>query len=171
MNQTFHHVEPKSLTENPFSMLDDAWMLITAGDMEKHNTMTASWGGVGVIWNKPVATIYVRPQRYTYEFTEKNEYFTLSVFAEEYRKTLTYCGRNSGRDVDKVKETGLTPIFMEGVPAFEEASMVLICKKLYSQPMGKEYVCDNEAVFPNYGENEPYHTLYVGELVKAFVRE
>ena len=168
MNQTFHHVEPKSLTENPFSMLDDAWMLITAGDMEKHNTMTASWGGVGVIWNKPVATIYVRPQRYTYEFTEENEYFTLSVFTEEYRKALTYCGRNSGRDVDKDKECGLTPFLAKddiaGSVAYQEARLVFVCKKLYAQDLVPESFIDPTLAEKNYPSND-FHRMYIGEIV------
>lgn len=168
---SIREIDIKNENLNPFEKIGREWMLITAGSEEKFNTMTASWGGLGVLWNKNVAFTFIRPSRYTFEFTEREDFFSLCFFPEGYKKELTYCGRNSGRDVDKVKETGLTPIFMEGVPYFEEASMVLICKKLYSQPMGKEFVCDNEAVFPNYGENEPYHTLYVGEIVKAFVRE
>ena len=168
---SFREIDIKSVNLNPFEKIGREWMLITAGSEEKFNTMTASWGGLGVLWNKNVAFTFIRPSLYTFEFTEREDFFSLCFFPAGYKKELTYCGRNSGRDVDKVKETGLTPMFMEGVPYFEEASMVLICKKLYSQPMGKEYVCDNEAVFPNYGENEPYHTLYVGEIVKAFVRE
>ncbi len=156
---------------NPFEKIGKEWMLITAGKEENFNTMTASWGGLGVLWNKNVAFTFIRPSRYTFEFTEKEDFFSLTFFPEEYRKALTFCGRNSGRDVDKIKETGLTPTFIEGVPAFEEATLTLICKKLYSQPMGKEFVNVPEVVFPQYGENEPYHTMYVGEIVKAFVKE
>ncbi len=168
---SFKAIDIKSTNLNPFEKIGKEWMLITAGNKEDFNTMTASWGGMGILWNKPVAFTFIRPSRYTFEFTEREDYFSLTFFSEEYRNALTYCGRKSGRDVDKVKETGLTPAFIDDVPTFEEASMVLICKKLYAQPMGKEFVNDKDVVFPQYGENEAYHTMYVGEIVKAFVKE
>lgn len=168
---SFREIDLTNYDANPFEKIGRDWMLITAGNREKFNTMTASWGGMGVLWNKNVAFTFIRPSRYTFEFTEREDYFSLCFFPEDYRKELTYCGRNSGRDVDKVRETGLTPTFIDGVPAFEEASMVLICKKLYAQPMGKEFVNDGDAVFPQYGENEPYHTMYVGQIVKSLVKE
>ncbi len=168
---SFKEIDITKENINPFEKIGKEWMLITAGDEENFNTMTASWGGMGVLWNKNVAFTFIRPSRYTFEFTEREEYFSLTFFPEEYRKALAFCGRKSGRDVDKVKETGLTPQFHDGVPAFEEAALTLICKKLYSQPMDKDFVSDREVVFPNYGENEPYHKLYVGEIVKAFVKE
>ena len=95
-------IDPKQLEQNVFSMIGDQWMLVTAGTAETCNTMTASWGGLGILWNKPVATAYIRPQRYTKQFMDENEYFTLSFFGEEYRQQLALCGSKSGRDVDKV---------------------------------------------------------------------
>ena len=104
----FKSIDPKQLNENVFSLIGDKWMLITAGTKENCNTMTASWGGLGVFWGAPTATCYIRPQRYTKEFVDREEYFTLAFFGEEYRKALALCGAKSGREVDKVKECGFT---------------------------------------------------------------
>ena len=115
-------IDVKSLQDNVFSLIGDRWMLITAGTAERCNTMTASWGGLGVLWGAPAATIYLRPQRYTKEFVDR-EYFTLAFFGEEQRKALTLCGSKSGREVDKVKECGFTVAQAEcGAPYFEERS-------------------------------------------------
>lgn len=122
---------------NPFKLIGKHWFLLTSGDNRENNTMTASWGQAGVLWNKPVFSAYVRTSRKTFELMEKNEYFTASFFDEKYRSALSYCGSHSGRDVDKAKETGLTPIEIEGVAAFEEAEMVLVCRKLYTSEMQK----------------------------------
>ena len=165
----YNEISIKDLQLNPFEKIGKEWMLITAGNKDKFNTMTASWGGLGVLWNKDVAFTFIRPSRYTFEFTEKEKYFSLCFFAEEHRDTLMFCGRNSGRDCDKIKETGLTPIFIDGVPCFEEASLILICKKMYAQEMSDACALCQE-VKKHYGENEPYHTLYVGEIVKTLVK-
>lgn len=150
---------------NTFSQIGEKWMLITAGNKEKFNTMTASWGMMGILWNKDVATAFVRPQRYTFEFLEKNDYYTLSFFESKYKKQLSYCGRNSGRNVDKIKETGLTPIFDEQAPYFKEASTVFICKKIYGQFISLEGFIDID-LDKNY-ENKDYHKMYVGEIIKC----
>lgn len=163
----FKEISIKDLSLNPFTKIGKEWMLITAGSEERFNTMTASWGGLGVMWNKDVAFTFIRPCRYTFEFTETEDYFSLCFFGEEYKNALMFCGRNSGKDCDKAKETGLTPIFIDGVPCFEEASLVLICKKMYSQQMQNSCATTDE-VTTHYGENEPYHTFYIGEIVKAF---
>ena len=126
----FSRIDPKELDQNVFSMIGEQWMLVTAGTAERCNTMTASWGGLGVLWGKPVATVYIRPQRYTLEFVERENCFTLSFFGEEYRKALALCGSKSGRDVDKVKECGFTVAGAAcGAPYFEEAGLVLVCKR------------------------------------------
>lgn len=150
---------------NTFSQIGEKWMLITAGNKEKFNTMTASWGMMGILWNKDVATAFVRPRRYTFEFLEKNDYYTLSFFESKYKKQLSYCGRNSGRNVDKIKETGLTPIFDEQAPYFKEASTVFICKKIYGQFISSEGFIDVD-LDKNY-ENKDYHKMYVGEIIKC----
>ena len=151
---------------NPFEKIGNDWMLITAGNENSFNTMTASWGGLGVLWNKNVAFLFIRPSRYTHEFTENEDFFSLCFFPEEYRKALTFCGKYSGRDCDKVKETGLSPIFIDGVPCFEEASLIIVCKKVYTQEMDQNCT-DCPEVKSHYAEDEPYHTMYIGEIVKV----
>ena len=105
----FREISVEELKDNPFTLINKDWMLITAGNEKSHNTMTASWGGVGELWGKYVSTIYVRPQRYTLEFVEREDYYSLCFFGPEYRQALNFCGTKSGRDFDKDKETGLTP--------------------------------------------------------------
>ena len=165
----FTEIDVKISELNPFTKIGKEWMLITAGNEDNFNTMTASWGGLGVLWNKNVAFTFIRPSRYTHEFTEKEEFFSLCFFPEEYREALTFCGRNSGRDCDKIKETGLTPVFIDGVPCFEEASLVLICRKLYTQEMDKNCTTDAQ-VKSHYAEDEPFHTMYIGDIVKALTK-
>lgn len=167
---SFKEIDIKDLTFSPFEKIGKQWMLITAGNKDAFNTMTASWGGLGVMWNKNVAFTFIRPSRYTLEFCEKEEYFTLTFFSEEYRKALSFCGTKSGRDVDKCKETGLTPLFDAEAPYFEEAELVVVCKKMYAQNMEKSAICD-DFVNTHYGEAEPMHKMYVGEIVKAFIKE
>lgn len=154
---------------NPFNLIGNDWMLITSGSKENFNTMTASWGGLGVLWNKKVAFSFVRPQRYTFEFMEKNELFTLSFFGSEYKDALKICGRKSGRDCNKIKEAGLTPIFKDDAPCFEEAKIVLICKKIYSRFISPECMID-KSLEKNY-ENKDYHKMFIGEILKCLVRD
>ncbi len=164
----FKEVSPGSIEENFFKLIGEKWMLITAGCRESYNTMTASWGGVGVLWNKNVTFSFVRPGRYTFDFMEKNDYYTLSFYNDKYKKELSFCGTNSGRDVDKAKATGFTPVFDDGAPYFEQAKMVLICKKLYSQYLAPELFADN-SIEQNYPLKD-YHKEYEGEIVKVLVK-
>ena len=160
------NIDPKQITKNPFAMIGEQWMLITAGNGEKCNTMTASWGGVGVLWQTPVATCYVRPQRYTKQFLDAEEYFTLTFFGEEYRDALKLCGTRSGRDVDKVKECGFTVKCAAcGAPYFEEAGLVIVCRKRYVQDFDPAAIPDDvkEKQYPN----KDYHTMYIGEIVEV----
>ena len=161
----FQKVDPKSLNLNPFAAIGDQWMLITAGTKERCNTMTASWGGLGVLWGAPMATAYIRPQRYTKQFVDENEYFTLSFFPENYRPQLSLCGTKSGRDMDKVKECGFTVAEgAGGAPYFEQAELVLVCRKRMTMPM-------DEAAMPQDVKDKwykgDYHTMYWGEIVEA----
>lgn len=168
MNE-FTEILPEQLDENAIKLIGSEWMLITAGRMDSFNTMTASWGGLGVLWNKPVCYTVIRPQRYTYEFMEQSAYFTLSFFDLDYRKALELCGTKSGRDVDKVKETGLTPVRSGcGAVYFDEARIVMECRKIYIQDIDPEGFID-----PTIAENYPdkdYHRMYVGEIMKCWVR-
>lgn len=161
-------IDPKDITRNPFAMIADDWMLITAGNQEKCNTMTASWGGVGILWGKPVATCYIRPQQYTKEFVDREGYFTLSVLPKEYRKALAFCGSKSGRDYDKFAETGLTPAYADcGAPYIAQAELVLVCKKLYAQELGPEHLTDPAIDAQHYPDHD-WHTMYIGEIVEAY---
>lgn len=165
----FHKVDPKTLGENVFSLIGDKWMLITAGSRERCNTMTASWGGLGVIWGAPAATCYIRPQRYTKEFVDREEYFTLCFFGEEYRKALSLCGSKSGRDVDKVKECGFTVQTAEcGAPYFDQAELVLVCRKRFAQPMDPANIPQD--VKEKWYPQQDYHTMYIGQIVEALAR-
>ena len=167
----FIETDPHELTGNVFRLIGRDWMLVTAGDQEKFNMMTASWGSMGYLWNKPVVMVFVRPQRYTFEFTEKKDEFTLSFFDEKYRHVLNVCGSVSGRDVNKVQESGLTPYFTEaGNPAFEEATLVLECKKLYTDFLKEEAFLDKKIVDSQYGQKD-FHKVYVAEIVHAWVKE
>ena len=170
IKMAFKEVKIEELSFNPFTKISKEWMLITAGDEEKHNTMTASWGGVGIMWGMNVATAYIRPQRYTKEFVDAEDMFTLSFFKEDYRKALNLCGSKSGRDCDKDKEAGLTPYYTDGTTAYEEADLIFVCRKLYAQEMKPEcFTVDgpDEKWYPG----KDYHTMYMGEIVKVLVRE
>ena len=154
------------LSFNPFTLIGKKWCLISAVKEDGTvNTMTASWGGVGVMWNKNVATIYVRPQRYTKEFIDEAAYFTLSFFDEKYRSVLNYCGKNSGRDTDKVKECNLHVQIDESV-TFEEAELSLVCKKLYHAPILESGFIDQKLSDQNYPDRD-FHEMYIGEIVKV----
>lgn len=166
----FEKIEPKDLQQNVFSLIGEQWMLITAGTAEHCNTMTASWGGLGVLWGKPVATVYIRPQRYTLEFVEREDRFTLSFFGPQYRQALALCGSKSGRDVDKVKECGFTVDTELGAPYFEQADLVLVCRKAYWQDMDATHFLDGEIDSKWYPEKD-YHRIFIGEIETVLKRK
>lgn len=167
----FKEVDIEKLQFNPFTKIGKEWLLITAGDKEKCNTMTASWGGVGVLWGKHVVTVYIRPQRYTKEFVDKEDTFTIAFFGEEQRNALKICGTVSGRDTDKIKEAGLTPYYVDGeTPAFEEAEMIFVCKKMYKDTIKPEEFMESDIDGKWYPEKD-YHTMYIAEVLKVLVRE
>jgi flavin reductase (DIM6/NTAB) family NADH-FMN oxidoreductase RutF len=163
-------IDIKNLEGNVVSMFDDNWCLITAGKKDSYNTMTASWGAMGELWNKDVCFIFIRPQRYTMEFTEKEELFTLSFFSKEYKDALMFCGRNSGRDFDKAKETGLTPIEIDGSMSFKESEKIIVCKKLFTQDIDPQGFIDKSLDSKNYPEKD-YHKMYVGEIVSCYIKD
>ena len=167
---SFKEIAAEELNMNPFTKIGKDWLLITAGTEEKINTLTASWGGVGVIWGKNAVTTYIRPQRYTKEFVDHNDTFTISFYSEAYRKALSLCGSVSGRDEDKIKEAGLTPYFVDGTPAFEEADMILVCKKMYHDEIVPEKFDAPENEEKWYPQKD-YHTMYISEVLKVLVKE
>ena len=161
----FSKIMPVDMKGNVFDLIGNRWMLLTAGDKDNLNTMTVSWGGLGVLWGANVATCYVRPQRYTKEFVEREDYFTLSVYGAEFKKQLAICGSKSGREIDKVSECGFTPVFAEcGAPYFEEAELVIVCRKLYFSDFEPENFLD-EKIEDCYEEDD-YHRMYIGEIVE-----
>lgn len=167
---SFKEIKPEELSGNTFKMIGSDWMLVSAADGERSNTMTASWGGMGVLWNKCVAFVFIRPQRYTFEFTEKSDRLTLSFFGGEERDALTLCGRKSGRDCDKVAEAGLTPIWVgEGSPSFEEAKVILDCRKIYADDIKEEKMID-PSIMKNYAACD-FHRMYVCEVERVLMKE
>ena len=163
----FEEIAIEELEFNPFEKISKEWMLVTAGDKEKSNTMTASWGGVGSKWRKNVVTAYIRPQRYTKEFMDSNDLFTISFLPEEYRKAMSLCGSFSGREVgDKWKLSGLHPHYVDGTTGVEEADMFFVCKKLYAQEMKSECFIDVDCDTTCYPDKD-YHTMYIAEIVKV----
>ncbi len=164
---SFKEINVTELSFNPWEKIGKDWFLLTSGDEKGWNTMTAAWGSAGLMGRKNTFNAVVRPTRYTYEFMEKNDLFTVSFFSEKYKSALGYCGSHSGRDCDKAKETGLTPKFTDGTTAFEEADLILICRKIYAQNMDISLVAED--IKPLNGD-EPIHKQYIGEILKAYVK-
>lgn len=157
----------------PLYAIDQEWALLTVGEKEKFNTMTISWGGLGTIWNKPVVTVYVKPIRYTYEFMENNEYFTISFYDKEYRKDLGILGSKSGRDMDKVSLTKLTPEFLDNATSFKEAKLTIVCKKIYFQDLDINNINTDsvpQSEVDRFYKTEPVHRMYIGEVIDIIDR-
>ena len=165
----FKKIQAAEWNGNIFEAIGKQWFLLTAGTPEKFNTMTASWGMAGVMWNMPSVTCYVRHSRHTFGFMEEGDIFTLSFFGEEQRKALTFCGSHSGREFDKVKETGLTPTVLDGAPAFAEAHTVFVCKKRYAADIRPEDL-PAEIRTQFYGKDAA-HKLFIGEITAVYVKE
>lgn len=163
-------IDASTLTFNPFEKLAKQWALVGAGSMDKFNMMTVSWGAVGVIWGKPSVTAYIRQTRYTKEFVDSSDTFTLTFLKDGNRDALNVLGSKSGRDMDKMKESGLTPIEVDGEVMFEEAELVLVCRKRFVQDMSKENFVNQETLDKWYADQN-YHTMYIGEIVAAYAAE
>lgn len=159
-------IDVKDIGRNVFSLIGDDWMLITAVKKDgTFNTMTASWGGLGIMWGKPTATVVIRPQRYTFEFIEDADYITLSFLkdTEANKKALQICGSKSGRDCDKIAESGLTPVSGDnGTVYFEESKLVMICRKMYADRFDKDSFIDKTAL-KNYPSCD-FHKMYICEI-------
>jgi flavin reductase (DIM6/NTAB) family NADH-FMN oxidoreductase RutF len=168
-------ISVSELNMNPMTMIAKEWMLVTAGNQERgYNTMTASWGHLGSIWGHggglPTAVVYLRPQRYTKEFVDREELFTITVFPEEYKKALGYLGSHSGRDGDKVAVAGLTPVFEGDYTYFAEAKLTLVCRKLYRGTIQPDGFMD-QSFIEEYYPNRDFHDFYIGEIVKVLAAE
>lgn len=168
----YKKIAPQEIEGNAFKMIGDEWMLVTASDRKGgYNTMTASWGGVGILWGEPVCFVFVRPQRYTHEFSEDGELSTLSFFRGGYMKEMGYCGSKSGRDTDKIADTGLVPVTTdEGAVGFEQANLILSCRKLYSDKIKESCFFDEAVRNKNYPLRD-YHTVYVYLVEGVYEKE
>ena len=160
----FKEISPYEL-DNALKMIGKDWMLITAKDQGKVNAMTASWGCMGVLWNKPVAVGFIRPQRHTFSLTEAQDRISLAFLGEDNREALNICGRKSGRDCDKLSLAGLTTENVDGVPIISQAQVILVCKKLYAQNLTKDSFIDT-SLLSNY-KGDDLHRMYVWEIEKA----
>jgi flavin reductase (DIM6/NTAB) family NADH-FMN oxidoreductase RutF len=173
----FNTVDCRQLSDNPFQLIGHDWALITAEKEGRANTMTVAWGGLGVMWGKPVIFVAVRPERYTYEFIEAANAFSLTFFNESFRKTLGHCGTVSGRDEDKIKKNNLTLLYDGTVPYFQECRMALICKNIMATTFKPEDLRDKDFVKFYGGGNDPsglgggYHTLYIAQISNALLKE
>ena len=156
----------KDFNADSFRLFDDRWALVTAGQKDRFNTMTVSWGSLGTLWGKPVATVYVKPVRYTWNFLNDYPYFTVSFFDEKYRKDLLTLGSRSGLTTDKIALTDLHPFELRESMAFQEAKTVLYCRRIYSQDMVKERM--PEDVIEKYYTKEAPHRMFIGEVEEIF---
>lgn len=164
----FREIHPYEIEGNPFKLLNKEWALVSVKNGDKENPMTISWGGVGIMWNKPVAFTFIRPQRYTFSLVENQDYYSINFFGDEYREALKFCGSKSGRDFDKSAETGLTPCYDQIAPYYQEAKLVLFCRKMYAQELNKHSVISND-VLSAYTAND-FHKMYISEIVKVITK-
>ena len=165
----FKEIKATDIKENIVDLLKNNWGLVTAGNNEKYNMMTVSWGAMGELWGKDSVTVYIRPQRYTEEFMNAFDHFTLSFFSLDKKQAVHgVCGSKSGRDVNKTEACGLTPNFDEAAPYFEEAKLVLECKKMYAQSLNAESITDHESVDKWYDND--FHKMYISEITKVLVK-
>ena len=160
----FKEISPKEIKDNLIRAIADEWMLITAGDEQSFNMMTASWGFVGEMWGADSVVIAVRPQRYTMEFLDREDTFSLSFYGDN-KEIHKVCGSKSGRDVDKVKETGLTPVFSDNTVYFKEANKVIICQKQYVSRLTPVKFTDKEPL--KWYPTEDYHYMIIGKIIKV----
>lgn len=165
----FKEVSVETLQMNPFTKIGKEWMLVTAGDESGYNTLTASWGSLGVLWGRNVATCYIRPQRYTKEFLDASERFTLSFYDEDFRGALKVLGTKSGRDGDKVAEVGFTPYFVDGTCAFEQANLIVVCRKVYAAQFDPDKFTVPGMADEVYPARDCSY-MYIGQVERVLVR-
>lgn len=170
MKNLFQNINPDDIPDNVFKAIGKDWMLISAGHEKSWNTMTASWGTLGILWNLPIAICFIRPQRYTFEFAERSDYYTLSFFEDNDRKILNFCGTKSGRDHDKAAETGLKVFSTElGNIGFEQARLILECKKIYADDINPDNFILKELINKNYPSRD-FHRFYIGQVESVLIR-
>lgn len=150
---------------NPFDKFNKEWALVTAGNKDSFNSMTISWGSMGTLWHKDIITIYIRPDRYTFDFLKNSDMFTISFYDEKYRDILTMFGRCSGRDINKVEKSGFNPVFMDDGITYSEANETIILKKIYMEQLNKDLF--NEDILSCYKDNGPAHYMIIGEVIRG----
>lgn len=167
-------IAPADMTDNMIKVIGQQWMLVTAGNECSFNMMTASWGATGCIWGKPATFIMIRDSRYTYEFIEREQAYTLCFFGEEYKRALNICGTRSGRTTDKVQETGLTPIVTpSGLMAFREARLIIECRNMFEQRMDTAHfnpTYKDETINDFYTRDQAIHQLFISEITGVWVK-
>ena len=165
----FVKISPEEL-ENAVKLIGKDWMLLTVRDkkQKKVNAMTASWGALGVLWNKNICICFVRPQRHTYSLLEEEQEFSIAFLDEDKRGALTICGRESGRSSDKLAKCGLSVGEIDGVPFINESRLFLLCKKLYEDDLKEECFLAKE-LLSNYASGD-YHRFFVCEIKEAYER-
>ncbi|MCR5067427.1 MAG: flavin reductase family protein [Erysipelotrichaceae bacterium] len=155
--------------DNMFRLFDKGWALVTSGSIDDFNTMTVSWGSLGTLWSRSIVTVYIKPCRYTHQFMEKNDHFTVSFFDEQFREDLALLGSKSGRDGNKVAETSLEPVSMDGTVGFRQARVTIICRKIYHSDFDPEII--PASAMEKYYQSEAPHTMYIGEVEKIICRQ
>ena len=185
MNKEFKKVDLLHFNTNVFDDFQNKWALVTAGSLEHHNTLTVGWGSLGVLWRKKVCTIYVRESRYTYQFLEDNDYFTVSFYDEENKDALKIYGTLSGRDCNKDLKTNLSPFTIDEIPdnilsdnvklsdnviSYKEANTIIVCKKIYSDVFKKELFLDDDVIdfYNKTKEDKTVHHFYIGEIIGIY---
>ena len=163
-------ISVKDIKENVVKLISEDWALLTAKDGDSCNPMTVSWGGIGELWGMDTATVYVRESRYTKGLIDKETHFSLCFFKEESKAALKFCGSKSGRDYDKITETGLTPVYSENAPYFEEAKIFLICRKTACQLLDEKSFIDSNIKEKWYSDND-MHYIYFAEIEKVLISE
>lgn len=166
---SFQPVKAEYLECNPFEKIGKEWMLVTAGTEEKVNTMTASWGGMGVIWGKNVVWIVVRKSRFTKEFIDREGSFSLSFLGEGHRSMLKYLGSVSGRIEDKIKQAGVEINYADGIPYVDQGNLILLCKVMSATELKPEDFVNLEIDKLWYPDHD-YHVLYIAGITQILAR-
>lgn len=167
----FKEIKITEIKSNVCDLFKNKWALVTAGNADGCNTMTVSWGALGELWGKDMATVYIRPQRYTEEFLNTNDYFTISFYPDDMKKQIHgICGSKSGRDIDKIKECNITPCFDENAPYFQEAELVLVCRKAAKAEFSPAQFI-NDKIDETWYPDKDYHYVYYGEIEKVLISE
>ena len=171
----YDKIEASDLSDNVIQLIGKEWMLVTAGNKGSYNTMTASWGGIGYIWERPSTFIFIRDTRYTYQFLQQEESFTLSFFDEKYRNALRICGTRSGRDTNKIEEAGLTPLETpSGLMSFREARMIIECKKMFVQELDYANLTEpykTKVMEESYKNESSKHQMFISEITNIWVKK